>query len=71
MIAAALVVELMTSYLHSLNSTGGSSSRTENTLGEPPHTMRGFLSTGQFISPTFQKFDKCSACSKKVSVLWL
>lgn len=36
-------------------------------LGIIPHSIRGFLSTGQTIMPSFQAFDKCTACSEKVS----
>jgi hypothetical protein len=35
-------------------------------LGVVPHTIRGFLSSGEQISPSFQSFDKCTACSEKV-----
>ncbi len=61
MIAGALAVELMTSTLHA-----GQDATVEKTLGIPAHSMRGWLSSGQQISPAFQKFDKCSACSDRV-----
>lgn len=37
-------------------------------LGFLPHSIRGFLSSGEQISPTFQAYDKCTGCSEMVNV---
>jgi ubiquitin-like modifier-activating enzyme ATG7 len=55
MIAGAFAVELMVSTLQE-----------SSVLGVAPHSIRGFLGSGQQIAPSFQNFDKCSACSKQV-----
>lgn len=39
------------------------------TLGFVPHSIRGFLGTGEQISPSFQAYDKCTGCSEKVGEL--
>lgn len=63
MIASSLAVELMTSVLHAEKALASNASPT---LGVPPHSIRGWLSASKQIAPTFQKFDKCSACSKRI-----
>ncbi|OXA51314.1 ubiquitin-like modifier-activating enzyme ATG7 [Folsomia candida] len=70
MIAAALAVELMASILHhpekAMAPGNVMDSDSSLTLGFVPHSIRGFLGTGEQISPSFQAYDKCTGCSEKV-----
>ena len=56
-IASALSVELLLSLLHNTP---------ESPLGSTPHSIRGFLSSGEYLMPTVGAFDKCTACSPLV-----
>ncbi|CAL8093061.1 unnamed protein product [Orchesella dallaii] len=70
MIAGALAVEMMAALLHHPERNRAKASNSEpdtcSPLGIIPHSIRGFLSSGQTIMPSFQPFDKCTACSEKI-----
>ncbi|ODM99826.1 Ubiquitin-like modifier-activating enzyme ATG7 [Orchesella cincta] len=70
MIAGALAVEMMAALLHHPEKNCAKASNSEpeacSPLGIIPHSIRGFLSSGQTIMPSFQPFDKCTACSEKI-----
>ncbi|CAL4069621.1 unnamed protein product, partial [Meganyctiphanes norvegica] len=44
----------------------GTEGLTEGVLGPVPHTIRGFLSQHQQLTPATVEFSQCSACSQKV-----
>jgi ubiquitin-like modifier-activating enzyme ATG7 len=48
--------------------SGNSKDDDSSPLGFVPHSIRGFLSSGEQISPSFQAYDKCTGCSDKVSL---
>lgn len=70
--AAALVVELLVSILQHPDKSAacagvsGTEDITEGVLGPVPHTIRGFLSQHQQLTPATVAFSQCSACSPKV-----
>uniref|UniRef100_A0A8D2KV62 Ubiquitin-like modifier-activating enzyme ATG7 n=1 Tax=Varanus komodoensis TaxID=61221 RepID=A0A8D2KV62_VARKO len=77
-IAGALAVELMVSILQHPEGGYAVASSSDDRMNEPPtslglvpHQIRGFLSRFDNVLPVSLAFDKCTACSPKVShVLW-
>uniref|UniRef100_A0A2K5DR64 Ubiquitin-like modifier-activating enzyme ATG7 n=1 Tax=Aotus nancymaae TaxID=37293 RepID=A0A2K5DR64_AOTNA len=74
MIAGALAVELMVSVLQHPEGGYAIARSSEDRMNEPPtslglvpHQIRGFLSRFDNVIPVSLAFDKCTACSSKVS----
>ncbi|KAG8516882.1 Ubiquitin-like modifier-activating enzyme ATG7 [Galemys pyrenaicus] len=74
MIAGALAVELMVSVLQHPEGGYAVASSSDDRMNEPPtslglvpHQIRGFLSRFDNVLPVSLAFDKCTACSSKVS----
>uniref|UniRef100_A0A669P3Q0 Ubiquitin-like modifier-activating enzyme ATG7 n=1 Tax=Phasianus colchicus TaxID=9054 RepID=A0A669P3Q0_PHACC len=75
MIAGALAVELMVSVLQHPEGGYAVASSSDDRMNEPPtslglvpHQIRGFLSRFDNVLPVSLAFDKCTACSPKVSL---
>uniref|UniRef100_A0A8D2J9F4 Ubiquitin-like modifier-activating enzyme ATG7 n=1 Tax=Varanus komodoensis TaxID=61221 RepID=A0A8D2J9F4_VARKO len=73
-IAGALAVELMVSILQHPEGGYAVASSSDDRMNEPPtslglvpHQIRGFLSRFDNVLPVSLAFDKCTACSPKVS----
>lgn len=70
--AAALAVELFASVLqHPLQALAPAETTTDGPesigcLGACPHQIRGFLGRFEQMNPTVQRFNCCTACSRKV-----
>ncbi|KAK3930301.1 Ubiquitin-like modifier-activating enzyme ATG7 [Frankliniella fusca] len=76
-VAGALVVELMVSILQHplrgdapailISKKGEESKENEGSLlGSVPHSIRGFLSSWEQLTPATHRFSNCIACSQKV-----
>ncbi|XP_050433414.1 ubiquitin-like modifier-activating enzyme ATG7 [Adelges cooleyi] len=63
-IAGALAVELFVSYAQLKDDI---SANANSCIGVVPHSIRGFLFDYQQITPFTPNFDKCIACSSKVT----